>query len=154
MEREITYEDVLMFIIKNKDNEKMMADLNRTTFAFTARYKNARAEEMAKSIDSLIIEETRKDYEDELISRWAETKDAIVVSKMRCNMDDFKKFVDEHWWTPIWAERNMFKRYCEKAQKLIKNVCLFCDIPWEDFKKNVKELIKDVATGTRKANFD
>lgn len=153
MEREITYDDVLMFIVKNKDNEKMMADLNRTTFAFTAKYKNARAEETAKSVDSLIIEETRKDYEDELISRWADIMDAIIVSKMRCNMDDFKKFIDEHWWTPVWAEKNMFKWYCEKAQKLLGNVCLFCDIPWEDFKGNVKKLIKDVAAGTKDESF-
>ena len=40
MEKEITYDDVLMFIVKNKDNEEMMGDLNRTTFAFTAKYKH------------------------------------------------------------------------------------------------------------------
>ena len=39
MEKEITYDDVLMFIVKNKDNEEMMGDLNRTTFPFTAKYK-------------------------------------------------------------------------------------------------------------------
>lgn len=40
MEREITYDDVLMFIVKNKDNVEIMDDLNRTVYPFTSRYRN------------------------------------------------------------------------------------------------------------------
>lgn len=40
MEREMTYDDVLMFIVKNKDNVEIMDDLNRTVYPFTSRYKN------------------------------------------------------------------------------------------------------------------
>lgn len=39
MEKQITYEDVLMFLIKNKDDVEMMDDLNRTVYPFTSRYK-------------------------------------------------------------------------------------------------------------------
>ena len=33
-------ENVLMFIVKNKDNVEIMDDLNRTVYPFTSRYKN------------------------------------------------------------------------------------------------------------------
>ena len=40
MEREITYDDVLLFIIKNKEKVEIMDDLNKTVYPFTSRYRN------------------------------------------------------------------------------------------------------------------
>lgn len=49
MEREITYDDVLLFIIKNKDNVEIMDDLNKTVYPFTSRYRN-RTEQKVETI--------------------------------------------------------------------------------------------------------
>ena len=40
--RELNKDDVLFFILKNKDNKALMAELNRITYAFTAKYENWR----------------------------------------------------------------------------------------------------------------
>lgn len=42
--RELNKDDVLFFILKNKDNKALMAELNRITYAFTAKYENWRQE--------------------------------------------------------------------------------------------------------------
>lgn len=39
MKTEITFEDVVAFIIQNADNTEMMDKLNRMTFAFTSKFK-------------------------------------------------------------------------------------------------------------------
>ncbi len=38
MEREITYEDVREWIIKNSDDVRAMDDINKLTYVFTSKY--------------------------------------------------------------------------------------------------------------------
>ena len=38
MDREITIDDVIAFIVKNCDNTEYMDKINRTSFPFTAKY--------------------------------------------------------------------------------------------------------------------
>ena len=38
MDREITLDDVIAFIVKNCDNTEYMDKINRTSFPFTAKY--------------------------------------------------------------------------------------------------------------------
>lgn len=37
---DLTWEDVVNFIVQNSDNEEMMDKLNKITYPFTSRYKD------------------------------------------------------------------------------------------------------------------
>lgn len=100
MEKEITYDDVLMFIVKNKDNEEMMADLNRTTFPFTAKYKRKYAswsKQGADDWDNFLFEELRQKLSEKLISTFdCDAKTARTIAKKRINKDEYEFYKQAH----------------------------------------------------------
>lgn len=108
MEREITYDDVLMFIVKNKDNEEMMADLNRTTFPFTAKYKKNYWGQKIKETepDNFLFEELRQRLSEELINRLgSDAKTARAISKKWINKEEYELFKEQH----TFADKLMFQ---------------------------------------------
>lgn len=116
MEREVTYDDVLMFIIKNKDNEKMMADLNRTTYAFTARYKNAKK---GNANDDVLFEELRQKLSDEFINRLnCDAKTARTIAKKWINRSEYDLFKEKHTFVGTQPEYALWNFYDDCAGRI------------------------------------
>lgn len=40
MNKEITIDDILLFIVQNSDNTEVMDKINKATFPFTSKYAN------------------------------------------------------------------------------------------------------------------
>lgn len=107
--RELNKDDVLFFILKNKDNKDLMAELNRVTFAFTDKYSNWK--KVKKTIHP-IYDDFRKELES---VDWLDRE----LIDLLYNKERAKEFGEPF----VGSITDSIKEYIYDVEYLIKNVC-------------------------------
>lgn len=108
-----------MFLIKNKDDEKMMDDFNRTVYPFTSRYKKRCKGQSFDTGDWVLFEELRQKLSVVLIDRLnCDAKIARAIAKKWVNKSEYDLFKETHTFAGSQSEYALWNFYDDCVRRI------------------------------------